>query len=473
MSVLLAFVIVFVTPACVAVDAATFTFKHDNRAIIEFGAFGFNEAGVSTVTFKQPLQIALPSLDPAAPVLPADLPMGFALDLVNSAETARGEREYAKSEGTCFVKDLQLTPKTRYTFFLNGTRFATSALAVEAFPITPDTVPTAPPLVSAEGGRSLLIYESFTARISRPGLYALFFFNCVGGRISGAINVEQYNVDAGGSVNYLSVGDQPLPAVFAVLAGGFAGIAYLMITAIRRYPTLTQHIHRLMLLLVVVKSCTLLLESLKYAHHARAGEASLVDFLFYVFMTLRGVMLFAVIVLLGVGWSTAKSFLSENDKTLLMVILPLQVVINVALAVLEESSEALSWWGKLLDVLRLADLLCCLAVILPLMWSMRSLQEAAHLDEKAVRSLARLRTFRAFYFVVVVYIYTTRIILVVVDSGLSFKYTWVGHLLREIVAGAFYFYMVYTFRPEPEVLVYEGVSGATEAAEMSERQELA
>ena len=49
------------------------------------------------------------------------------------------------------------------------------------------------------------------------------------------------------------------------------------------------------------------------------------------------VLLFTVIVLIGIGWSFLKPFLREKEKKVLMIVIPLQVLANLASVVIGET----------------------------------------------------------------------------------------------------------------------------------------
>ena len=62
------------------------------------------------------------------------------------------------------------------------------------------------------------------------------------------------------------------------------------------------------------------------------------------------------------------------------------------------------------DIFRIVDILCCCAILFPIVWSIRHLRQAAAADGKAERNLQKLTLFRHFYISVVSYIYFTRIV---------------------------------------------------------------
>ena len=51
-----------------------------------------------------------------------------------------------------------------------------------------------------------------------------------------------------------------------------------------------------------------------------------------------------MVILIGTGWSYLKVFLAEKDKQILLIVIPLQVMAEVAIIVLDdETPAALNW----------------------------------------------------------------------------------------------------------------------------------
>lgn len=57
------------------------------------------------------------------------------------------------------------------------------------------------------------------------------------------------------------------------------------------------------------------------------------------FFRLKGSVLFIVILLVGTGWAFIKHILSEKDRKIFMLVIPLQLLTAVADIILEESEE--------------------------------------------------------------------------------------------------------------------------------------
>lgn len=55
-------------------------------------------------------------------------------------------------------------------------------------------------------------------------------------------------------------------------------------------------------------------------------------------------MLFVLIALLGTGWTFIKPFLSDKDKKIFLVVIPLQILDNIALIIIEETAPGSQGW---------------------------------------------------------------------------------------------------------------------------------
>jgi hypothetical protein len=126
-------------------------------------------------------------------------------------------------------------------------------------------------------------------------------------------------------------------------------------------------------------------------------------------------------------------------------------------------------------VLRLVDIICCGAILVPIIWSIKHLRDAAAIDGKgnhlastqlysfarhgparepllthyghsaaAKRNMEKLKLFREFYLLVVTYIYFTRIIVFLLDATLHYQYVWLGEFFTELATLIFWGLTGYT-----------------------------
>ena len=123
---------------------------------------------------------------------------------------------------------------------------------------------------------------------------------------------------------------------------------------------------------------------------------------------------------------------------------------NIALVIVDEESPAVADWMTWRDVLHVVDLVCCAAVLFPIVWSIKQLRDAAGTDGKAARSLEKLTLFRSFYISVVAYIYFTRIVVLLLDATVEYTYAWVSAAAAELATLAFYVFVGVSFRPHRE-----------------------
>lgn len=183
--------------------------------------------------------------------------------------------------------------------------------------------------------------------------------------------------------------------------------------------------------------------------------------------------MFTVILLIGSGWSLVKPSLGDREKKLIWAVLVLQVIDNIAVAVLSQETEGERLYEDWSALLHFVDILCCCAVLIPIVWQVNSLEvvveaESAKTsnrdDQKkssaitnvesevpatvdAARTLQKLKQFQRFYILVVVYIYFTRIIVYLFATMLGYRQTWLRYFITEMGTLVFYLVVGILFRP--------------------------
>lgn len=282
-----------------------------------------------------------------------------------------------------------------------------------------------------------------------PGLYSLLFARC---RPSGTqfvnFKLEVSFINPG--PNYLSAGDEPLPLLYFVFFLLFTITMGVWCWVLSRDAVINGTVHRIhymMAALLALKCLTLLFESIRFHYISIVGSSELWSIIYFTFSFLKGVMLFTVILLIGSGWSLMKAYLNDKEKKIVLVVLSLQVLDNIAMVVLEESAPGSQGWLRWRDVLHLVDIVCCCAILLPIVWSIRHLRQAAEADGKAQKNLLKLQLFRQFYVMVVAYIYFTRIIVYLLSATIPFYLLWLSNMFTELATLLFFVVTGFNFRP--------------------------
>lgn len=308
--------------------------------------------------------------------------------------------------------------------------------------------------------------------------YTLVFANCLN-QVKVSMNVKSamYNLEGKNrSRDYLSAGKTILPKVYFLLSLIYFCLAGLWISVLYKKRLTVYRIHFFMLAVVILKALNLLCEAEDKSYIKRTGSAHGWDVLFYMFNFLKGITLFTLIVLIGTGWSFLKPYLQDKEKKVLMIVIPLQVVANIAQVVIDENGPYGHDWITWKQIFLLVDVVCCCAVLFPIVWSIKNLREAARTDGKAAVNLMKLTLFRQYYIVVICYIYFTRVVVYALETITSYKYLWTSVVAGELATLAFYVFTGYKFKPEAHnpyfVVDDEEEEAAAEALKLEDEFEL-
>uniref|UniRef100_A0A4W3IT01 G protein-coupled receptor 108 n=1 Tax=Callorhinchus milii TaxID=7868 RepID=A0A4W3IT01_CALMI len=228
--------------------------------------------------------------------------------------------------------------------------------------------------------------------------------------------------------NFLSAGEMPLPLLYMVMSGFFFTAAVYWVYLLLKYSVFK--IRWLMASLAFTKTVSILFHAINYHFIAVRGYA--IEgwaVMYYITHLLKGALLFITLALIGTGWAFVKYILSDKDKKIFMIVIPLQVLANTAYIIIESTEEGTSDYALWKETLFLVDLICCGAILFP------------------VVCLAKLKLFRHFYVMIVCYIYFTRIIAILLKFTVPFEWQWLYSLLVEVSTLVFFILTGYKFRP--------------------------
>uniref|UniRef100_A0A8C2WS54 G protein-coupled receptor 108 n=1 Tax=Cyclopterus lumpus TaxID=8103 RepID=A0A8C2WS54_CYCLU len=281
------------------------------------------------------------------------------------------------------------------------------------------------------------------------GLYSLKFHYCQnrvpGIKIPYSLAVEVTEKNPGG---YLSAAEIPLSRLYIGMAGVFFTAALVWVYTLMKHRYSVFKIHWLMAALAFTKATSLVFHSINY--HFINTEGHPIEgwaVMYYITHLLKGALLFITLALIGTGWAFVKYILSDKEKKIFMIVIPLQVLANVAFIIIESTEEGSSEYYLWKEILFLVDLICCGAILFPVVWSIRHLQEASSTDGKAAMNLEKLKLFRHYYVMIVCYIYFTRIIAILLKVTMPFQWQWCYEFLVEVSTLIFFVLTGYKFRP--------------------------
>ncbi|XP_040146499.2 protein GPR108 isoform X1 [Ictidomys tridecemlineatus] len=284
---------------------------------------------------------------------------------------------------------------------------------------------------------------------AEEGQYNLNFHNCYNsmpGRerpFDITVMIREKNPDG-----FLSAAEIPLFKLYLIMSACFLAAGVFWVSVLCRNTYNVFKIHWLMAALPFTKSISLLFHSINYYFiNSQGHPIEGLAVVHYITHLLKGALLFITIALIGSGWAFIKYILSDKEKKVFGVVIPLQVLANVAYIVIQSREEGASDYGLWKEILFLVDLICCGAILFPVVWSIRHLQDASDTDGKVAVNLAKLKLFRHYYVMVICYVYFTRIIAILLRVAVPFQWQWLYQLLVEGSTLAFFVLTGYKFQP--------------------------
>lgn len=100
--------------------------------------------------------------------------------------------------------------------------------------------------------------------------------------------------------------------MYGILAASYSVLLVVWVWLVLRNKADAHRIHVLMGCLVFFKFLTMMSMSGRYRVEAKYGDANGWSIAFYIFNAIRGLLFFSVVVLVAVGWSYMKPFLSDR-----------------------------------------------------------------------------------------------------------------------------------------------------------------
>ncbi|XP_049645387.1 protein GPR108 [Suncus etruscus] len=284
---------------------------------------------------------------------------------------------------------------------------------------------------------------------SEEGQYNLNFHNChnldpnKGQPFDITVMIREKNPNG-----FLSASEMPLFSLYMVMAACFLAAGIFWVSVLCRNTYNVYKIHWLMAALAFTKSISLLFHSINYYFINTQGRPiEGLAVMHYITHLLKGALLFITIALIGSGWAFVKYVLSDKEKKIFGIVIPLQVLANVAYIVIESREEGTSDYMLWKEILFLVDLICCGTILFPVVWSIRHLQDASGTDGKVAVNLAKLKLFRHYYIMVICYVYFTRIIAILLRVAVPFQWQWLHQFLVEASTLAFFVLTGYKFQP--------------------------
>ena len=256
------------------------------------------------------------------------------------------------------------------------------------------------------------------------------------------VTLEQYNLDEDGTINYLDDGEKGIFILYSIFSAFYAvfGIIWIRLCFKQQRSDL-RPVHHSITVLLLLKIVCLVLGAIQLSYVAKNGVLENAwTYIHQISIILLSVLLYVVVVLIGSGWSVSKASFNTREKAIIAVVLILQLLIQTGIAILEVFSRGAFMFPLIEVVLRVSDFVCCILVLLPVMWSIRNLERSSDISDKAESNLIRLKTFRDLYFVFISFLYCRIVILSMLKLTIECPDSWISTTVDEII---FFFFFVF------------------------------
>jgi len=423
----------------------TLTIHDDGRKFILLSSFGYLEKGTLDIEFTY-----LNADDNPKPYEELIHKIGFTLDKSTSPGTSSYVEQEEVTDGDCVInpkdpkKEIENSDlRAIMNFNQDQTKKfldvepGDDLVSISFFPKNESNTPV-------HGANDFSFSLSISFGNNNSGLYELYFHNCFT-----PIETESFKVtivERNGD-NFLSAGDMALPFMYGVMSTLFFLAGFYWISVLWTTSQKVFLIHHMMGVLVIIKALSIMFHSIDIYFISKDGKPEAWAIIFYVVHLLKGVLLFICLLLIGTGWAFIKYVLNDNEKKLFLIVIPLQILANIGYSIIEDKDQGNSSYYMWKYSMFLVELLCCGAILIPVIWSVRYLQEASRTDGKAAQNLAKLELFQHFYVIVICYLYFTRIIVKLLEITLPFQLIWVCKFFEEVGALVFFVLTGYKFRP--------------------------
>jgi len=396
----------------------------DDRKAILIGDFGFNEGGKLTINFKN-----------------------------NVDETASS----SKINFSIVAGKNSFTPPTLIDDSVCSSENAGFATIEEHLEIS---------FNEKEGNEYLKNHEEshepmsdITKNYLPPGYYYVFVVKCEqDDAINAEIDWDAHNINSRtGAINYLSAGRIPLTWVSIFFAIVWVAFSSFWIVILLKGRKKANRVHIFLACFFIFYTISYFFDFGTYIVMGNEGSRKAMGFFFFFFTIVRGLLFFLIIVIIGTGLSFIKRHLRRRELLLIISVVVLQVLANIAYTVYENRPKTASNRTTWMAVFRIADLVCCCCVVIPIIWSLNTLRKKADSEtgtsqehEQEQKSITKLRLFQRYYLLVIGFVYIRIILVYLISLYVEYYNEWTIDLVKELLSLGFYGFIVYLFRPEAE-----------------------